>query len=176
MQPSPIISNYGKWGGKSPGNNGVVLEDGPAGSKCEDYAKGSIQRWQRAARRARGLAKIVARGGRSAGAAGDPLGNLAGHPAPPFATADLSVFPSGNHLVRFRVRVPGLADRSGVAGHGSDTGGEFRVGHLFVGVSGRRACFCNRSWPLGGHQDDQRQRATEFATSVGSFDGHCEFS
>jgi len=77
---------------------------------------------QQISRRARGLAGIVARGGKSADAAGDPLGGHAGHPAPPFATADLSVFPSGNHLVRFRVRVPGLADRSGVAGHGSFDG------------------------------------------------------
>jgi len=46
----------------------------------------------------------------------------------------------------------------------TDTVGEFRVGHLFVGVSGRRACFRDRSWLLGGHQDDQRQRPTEFVT------------
>ena len=50
------------------------------------------------------------------------MAGLAGHPAPPFATADLSVFASGNHLVRFPVRVPELADRSGVAGHGSFDG------------------------------------------------------
>jgi len=112
---------------KSPGSNGAVLEGRPAGSRCGDCAKGSIGDWQQAGRGARGLAGIVATGGRSAGAAGDPLGDLAGHPAPPFATADLSVFPSGNHLVRFLVRVPGLADRSGVAGHGSDTGDEFSV-------------------------------------------------
>jgi len=109
-------------GGTSSGSNGVVLEGGPAGSRCGDCAKGSIVGQQRAARGARGLAGIVATGGRSAGAAGDPLGDLAGHPAPPFATADLSVFPSGNHLVRFLVRVPGLADRSRVAGHGSFDG------------------------------------------------------
>jgi len=53
---------------------------------------------------------------------GDPLGGPEGHPAPPFAIADLSVFPSGNHLVRFSEPVPGLADRSGVAGHGSFDG------------------------------------------------------
>ncbi len=87
-----------------------------------DLDKGSNVGCQEAARRARGLGMIVARGGRPAGAAGDPLGDLAGHPAPPFATADSSVFPSGNHLVRFRVRVPGLADRSGVASHGSFDG------------------------------------------------------
>ncbi len=109
-------------GRKSPGSNGVVLEGRPAGSRCEDYAKGSIGDRQQAARGARGLAGIVARGGGAADAAGDPLGDLAGHPAPPFATADLSVFPSGNHLVRFPVRTPGLADRSGVAGPGSFDG------------------------------------------------------
>ncbi len=119
--------------GKSRGSSGVVLEGRPAGSRCGDCAKASIGDRQQAARGARGLAGIVATGGRSASAAGDPLGDLAGHPAPPFATADLSVFPSGNHLVRFLVRVPGLADRSGVAGHGSDTGGEFGVVRLFMG-------------------------------------------
>ncbi len=103
---------------KSPGSNGAVLEGRLAGSRCEDYAKGSIEGWEQAAREARGLAGIVAKGSISADAAGDPLGGLAGHPAPPFATADLSVFPSGNHLVRFPARVPGLADRSGVADHG----------------------------------------------------------
>ncbi len=110
--------------GKASGNNGAVLERRPAGSRCEDCAKGSIQGWQRAARRTRGLAGIVARGGGPADAAGDRLGGLAGHPAPQFATADLSVFPSGNHLVRFPMRLPGLADTSGVAGHGSDTAAE----------------------------------------------------
>ncbi len=40
---------------------------------------------------------------------------------------------------------------------------------MFVGVSGLRACFRDRSWLLGGHQDDQRQRPTEFATSVSGF-------
>jgi len=108
--------------GKSSGNNGAVLASRPAESKCGDCANGSIEGWQQAARRVRGLAGIVARGGGPADAPGDPLGGLAGHPAPPFATADLSVFPSGNHLVRFLVRVPGLADRSGVAGPGSFDG------------------------------------------------------
>ncbi len=49
----------------------------------------------------------------------------------------------------------------------TDTGGEFRVGHSFVGGSGRRACFCDRSWPLGGQHDGQRQRPTEFAPASG---------
>jgi len=51
---------------------------------------------------------------------------------PPFGGAGtpervllVSVFPSGNHRVRFPVRVPALADTSGVAGHCWDTGGEF---------------------------------------------------
>ncbi len=104
---------------KSSGSSGAVLEGRLAGSRCGDCAKGSIGDWQQAGRGARGLAGIVATGGRSAGAAGDPLGDLAGHPAAPFATADLSVFPSGNHLVRFPVRAPGFADTSGVAGPGS---------------------------------------------------------
>ena len=49
----------------------------------------------------------------------------------------MSVFPSVNHLVRFPVQLPGLSDKFGVAGHGSDTGGEFRVGSLFMGIEGR---------------------------------------
>jgi len=112
--------------GESSGSNGAVLEGRAAGPRCGDCAKGSIGGRQRAARRAQGLAEIVARNDEPAGTAGDLLGGLAGHPAPQFATADLSVFPSGNHLVRFPMPVPELADRSGVAGHGSDTGGEIR--------------------------------------------------
>jgi len=34
----------------------------------------------------------------------------------------VSVLPSGNHRVRFLMQMPGLADTSGVAGHGSFDG------------------------------------------------------
>lgn len=94
-------------GGKSSGSNGLVLESRPAGSRCGDCANGSIGDWQQAAWRARGLTGIVARGGGPAGAAGDLISGLADHPAPQFATADLSTFPSGNHPVRFLVRYQG---------------------------------------------------------------------
>jgi hypothetical protein len=56
------------------------------------------------------------------------------------------------------------------------TARKVRENHLFVGVSGRRACFCDRYWPLGGHQDDQRQRPTEFAISVSGFKIHTPVS
>jgi len=69
------------------------------------------------------------------------------------------------------VRVPGLADRSGVAGHGSDTGGEVggsaAAGH--PGSRQRAGTVAEASPPAA---DDREQMAnSEFATSVGSFDG-----
>jgi len=76
----------------------------------------------------------------------------------------VSVFPSGNHLVRFPVRVPGLADRSEVAGHGSDTGGEVggsaAAGH--PGSRQRAGTVAEASPPAA---DDREQMAnSEFAT------------
>jgi len=53
-----------------------------------------------------------------------------------------SVFPSGNQAVRLPVSGPGLPDRMSLANQGSDTGGEFRVGSLFMGIEARWACFC----------------------------------
>ena len=84
----------------------------------------------------------------------------------------MSVFPSGNHLVRFSVRAPEFADTSGVAGPGSDTGGEFT------------------SSAATGHPDDRQEARTvvtvsppasaareqtanpEFATGVRTMTGH----
>ncbi len=65
-----------------------------------------------------------------------------------------------------------------LAGHLSvkrtDTGGEFRVGSLFMGVGGWRVCFCVRSWPFGGPPLPGAGPAGEFATSVRTIDGHNE--
>jgi len=83
----------------------------------------------------------------------------------------ISVFPSGNHLVRFLVRVPGLADRSGVAGHGSDTGGEF-VGCAAMPIDsspGRLETTARTGFPSCFLREQTANR--EFATGVGSFDG-----
>jgi len=86
-----------------------------------------------------------------------------------------TVFPSGNQCVRSPVPVPGLADTSGVAGHGSDTGGEFEVGRLFTGVVDRWACFHGGFWPVDGHLSGQGSGAAEFATGVGSFNGQPDY-
>ncbi len=47
-----------------------------------------------------------------------------------------------------------------------DTGGEFRVGRLFMGGGGRQPRFHSHSWPLGGHLRPTEGGSGEFATSV----------
>lgn len=89
----------------------------------------------------------------------------------PYAKRSLSAFPSGNQRVRLTVEGPEFTDRVGVAGHWSDTGGEFTGSTPNgppVAAKGPRMVAKARLPTSAAHE---QTTTSEFATSVWSFDG-----